>query len=136
MRGKATQERCERMKTMVELQEIRRKTLRQIGLRKGYPDGVRVVVGMADCGIAAGARPVMLAVMEAVERFAAEHVTVVPSDCAGMCELEPIVQVHTAQAGCVTYVRVTPEMAARIVEEHVVGGKPVVAYTMETAGKA
>lgn len=117
------------MKTMAELEAIRKKTLEQISLRKDH-NGVRVVVGMATCGIAAGARPVMLAFVEEVNRRKLEHVTVSQTGCIGMCRLEPMVEVYVPDHEKVTYVKVTPQMVGRIVAEHIVNGQIVSEYTI------
>ena len=117
------------MKTLADLEAIRKKTLEQVTLRK-EEGGVRVVVGMATCGIAAGARPVMNAFMEEIAKRSLANVTVTQTGCIGMCRLEPIVEILAPDKEKVTYVKVTPEKAARIVAEHIVNGKPVTEYTI------
>ena len=84
------------MKTLQELEAIRKSTLEKISLRKESKDeAVRVVVGMATCGIAAGARPVMMTFMEEIDRRSLRNVTVTQTGCVGMCRLEPMVDVLT-----------------------------------------
>ncbi|MGE5494336.1 MAG: (2Fe-2S) ferredoxin domain-containing protein [Burkholderiales bacterium] len=117
------------MKSLKELEEIRNKTLAQIDLRK-KGEGVRVVVGMATCGIAAGARPVLTAFVEEVAKRNLTNVIVSQTGCIGVCRLEPMVEVYTPGAEKVTYVKVTPSMVARIVTEHIVNGNPVKEYTI------
>lgn len=117
------------MKSLKELEEIRNRTLAQIDIRK-QKEGVRVVVGMATCGIAAGARPVLSALMEEVAKRSLSNVTVSQTGCIGVCRLEPIVEVYTPEAEKVTYVNVTPGMVKRIVAEHIVNGSPVTEYTI------
>ena len=121
------------MKSMAELEAIRQKTLENIAMRKQVHDAARVVVGMATCGIAAGARPVMLAFMDEIAKRHLDHVTVSQTGCAGMCRLEPMVDVYVPGQEKVTYVKLTPEMVPRIVTEHIVNGRIVEEYTIGAA---
>ena len=120
------------MKTIAELEAIRQRAKGQVGVRKDR-EGTRVVVGMATCGIAAGARPVMLAFVDEVSKRGLQHVTVSQTGCIGMCRLEPMVDVFIPDQPKVTYVHVTPEMVSRIVAEHIVNGKPVKEFTIGSA---
>lgn len=117
------------MKSLKELEEIRNKTLCEIDIRK-KTDGVRVVVGMATCGIAAGARPVLTAFSQEVAKRKLTDVTVTQTGCIGACRLEPIVEIYTPGNEKVTYVKVEPAMVGKIVAEHIVNGKPVSEYTV------
>jgi NADP-reducing hydrogenase subunit HndB len=122
------------MKSLAELQAIREKTLNRINLRKeDESEATRVVIGMATCGIAAGARPVMLSFMDEISKRGLNHVTVSQTGCIGMCRLEPMVDVIVPGKEKVTYVHVKPEMVPRIVAEHVVNGRPVAEYTIGAA---
>ena len=121
------------MTSMAELEAIRQKTLENIAMRKEVHDAARVVVGMATCGIAAGARPVMLAFMDEIAKRHLDHVTVSQTGCAGMCRLEPMVDVYVPGQEKVTYVKLTPEMVPRIVTEHIVNGRAVEEYTIGAA---
>ena len=121
------------MKSLAELEAIRQKTLERINLRKEDDQSVRVVVGMATCGIAAGARPVMLAFMDEIAKRGLNNVTVSQTGCIGMCRLEPIVEITVPGQDKVTYVKVTPDMVPRIVAEHVVNHKPVDEFTIGAA---
>ena len=124
------------MKSLAELQAIREKTLSRINLRREDESEVtRVVVGMATCGIAAGARPVMLAFMDEIQKRGLNHVTVSQTGCIGMCRLEPMVDVIMPGQEKVTYVHMTPEKVARVVAEHIVNGRPVEEYTIGAAEK-
>lgn len=124
------------MKSMAELEEIRKKTLDEIGMRKNQ-DAVRVVVGMATCGIAAGARPVMSAFLEEIKKRNLQDVNVTITGCIGVCRLEPVVEVIQPDGSKVTYVKMTPEKAVQIVAEHIVNGRVCTQYTIgaEEAGK-
>ena len=117
------------MKTLQELEEIRKRTLDTINVRKDRT-GTRVVVGMATCGIAAGARPVLLSVIDEVKKNNLADVVVAQTGCIGMCRLEPILEVYKPGEEKVTYVKVTAAKAMRIVNEHVMQGKIVEEYTI------
>ncbi|HIU20181.1 MAG TPA: (2Fe-2S) ferredoxin domain-containing protein [Candidatus Limiplasma stercoravium] len=121
------------MKSLAELEAIRQKTLERVSVRKEADDAIRVVVGMATCGIAAGARPVMLKFLEEVQRRNLHNVTVSQTGCIGMCRLEPMLDVIMPGKEKVTYVKVTPDMVPRIVAEHIVNGRPVEEYTITAA---
>ena len=125
------------MKSLAELEAIRKATLSRINVRteeKG--ETTRVVIGMATCGIAAGARPVMLAFMDEIQKRQLAHVTVSQTGCVGMCRLEPMVDIIVPGKEKVTYVHVKPEMVPRIVAEHIVNGRPVQEYTIGAAENA
>ena len=125
------------MKSLAELEAIRKATLSKINLRKeDKNDTTRVVIGMATCGIAAGARPVMLSFVDEVAKRQLNHVTVSQTGCVGMCRLEPMVDVYLPGKEKVTYVHVKPEMVPRIVAEHIVNGRPVEEYTIGAAENA
>ncbi|MBE7011171.1 MAG: (2Fe-2S) ferredoxin domain-containing protein [Ruminococcaceae bacterium] len=118
------------MKSLAELQEIRNRALNQVNLRKEREEGIRVVVGMATCGIAAGARPVLNAFVQEVEKRNMADVTVTQTGCIGMCRLEPIVEVYVPGQEKVTYIEMTEEKVAKVVAEHLVNGKIVAEYTV------
>ena len=119
------------MKSLADLEAIRAKTLENISMRKDVHDSARVVVGMATCGIAAGARPVLNAFVEAVnEGGLAQSVTVSQTGCVGLCQYEPIVEVYEAGKDKVTYVKMTADKAKEVVEKHLKGGKVVSEYTI------
>lgn len=118
------------MKSLAELQAIKDKMKNKIILREGTGD-IRVVVGMATCGIAAGARPVLSAFVEAVNDAGLnDKVTVSQTGCVGYCQLEPIVEIHEAGKDKVTYIHMTAEKAHEVVEKHLKGGKVVSEYTV------
>ena len=122
------------MKSLAELEAIRQRTLERINLRKeDESTNIRVVIGMAPCGIAAGARPVMMAFMDEINKRALKEVTVSQTGCIGMCRLEPMVDVYMPGKEKVTYVHMTPEKVGRVVAEHVVNGRPVTEYTIGAA---
>lgn len=122
------------MKSLEELKAIREKMQNQVGFRaEDEADGsIRVVVGMATCGIASGARPVLTALSDLVQDKKLENVKVLQTGCIGLCQYEPIVEVIETGKEKVTYVKVTPEKAAEIVESHLVGGNPIGKYTLSS----
>ena len=122
------------MKSLAELQAIRNRMIEQVNMRKDDNIDTRIVVGMATCGIAAGARPVMLEFVEELKRRGLENVTVAQTGCIGMCRLEPMVEVYVKDQEKVTYVHMTPEKVARVVGEHIVNGRPVEEYTIGYQG--
>ena len=121
------------MKTLEELLAIKAKAQANITTREsadGNEDVTRIVVGMATCGIAAGARPVLNGFVEEVSKRNLKNVTVSQTGCIGMCQYEPIVEVFAPGKEKVTYVQLTEEKVARIVADHIVNGTPVAEYTI------
>lgn len=110
------------MKSIAELEEIRKKTLEQISLRTNN-EGMRIVVGMATCGIAAGARPVMNSLIEELKKRNISNVSVTMTGCIGVCKLEPVIEVINPDGSKVTYVKMDAEKASRVVAEHIVNGR-------------
>ncbi len=121
------------MKSLAELAAIRDKMKDKVVLREGSGE-IRVVVGMATCGIAAGARPVLNAFVEGVSNAGlAEKVTVSQTGCIGVCQYEPVVEIFEADKEKVTYIKMTPEKAAEVIEKHLKGGKVIQEYTISNA---
>ncbi len=118
------------MKSLKELEQIKQKTLDAVNLRKERSGGTRVVVGMATCGIAAGARPVLLTFLEEVKNRKLGDVSVSQTGCIGVCRLEPMVEITRPGEEKVTYVNMTAEKVKRIIAEHVVNGQVVTEYTI------
>lgn len=123
------------MKSLAELEAIRQRTLEKVAMRKEGEDAVRVVVGMATCGIAAGARPVMLKFLEEIQKRNLQNVTVSQTGCIGMCQYEPIVEVIEPGKEKVTYVKMTADKAVKVVNDHIVNGNPIVDFTVGAATK-
>ena len=121
------------MKSLEELKAIREKMQKQVGLREESDDNIRVVVGMATCGIAAGARPVLEAFLQEGGKRGLKNVTVSQTGCIGVCRLEPIVEVFVPGQEKVTYVKMKPEMVPVIVEQHLVNHNVVTDYTIGAA---
>ena len=117
------------MKSLEELAQIRERMKNKVALREANGE-IRIVVGMATCGIAAGARPVLNALVESVVKENLKNVTVTQTGCIGMCRLEPIVEVFAPDQDRVTYVKMTPDKVPEIIEKHIKGGHPVTKYTI------
>ena len=121
------------MKSLAELAAIRDKMKDKVILREGSGE-IRVVVGMATCGLAAGARPVLNAFVEGVSNAGlADKVTVSQTGCIGVCQYEPVVEIFEADKEKVTYIKMTPEKAAEVIEKHLKGGKVIQEYTISNA---
>ena len=121
------------MKSLEELAAIRDRMKNIVNTREAGEDNIRIAVGMATCGIAAGARPVLNAFTEEVASRELSGVTVTQTGCIGICQYEPVVEVFAPGKEKVTYVKMTPEKVARVVGEHIVGGTPVAEYTIGAA---
>ena len=119
------------MKSLEELKAIRDKMKNQVGIRSEEENTTRVVVGMATCGIAAGARPVLTAFSDLVQEKGLANVSVTQTGCIGLCMYEPIVEVYEPGKEKVTYVKMTPEKAAEVVNLHLEGGNVVTKYVIE-----
>lgn len=118
------------MKTLEELMALRDAAKAKMTTRDDSSEVTRIVVGMATCGIAAGARPVMNKFVEEIAKRNLQNVTVAQTGCIGMCQYEPIAEVLVPGEEKVTYVQLTEEKVAKIVLEHIVNGKPVAEYTV------
>ena len=117
------------MKSLAELAKIREEALKKVDIRRERK-GTRIVVGMATCGISAGARPVLTALLEEVNKRNLADVQVTQAGCIGVCKLEPLVEVYKEGEDKVTYVDMNPEKARRVIVEHIVNGKVVSEYTI------
>lgn len=118
------------MKSLEELKAIRDRMQGQVGMRSEDETQTRVVVGMATCGIASGARPVLTALSDLVQEKNLKNVSVTQTGCIGLCQYEPIVEVFEPGKDKVTYVKMTPEKAKDIVEQHLVKGLIVKDYIL------
>ena len=118
------------MKSLQELQAIRDKMKANISTTRDNSDAkVRVVVGMATCGIAAGARPILNAFNEEIAKRNVEGVMVGQTGCIGICQYEPVAEIFEGDTKT-TYVKLTPEKVERIVVEHLIGKTPVTEFTI------
>jgi len=111
------------------LDGIAEKMKRTMLMREGEGTA-KVIVHMGTCGIAAGARTVMKALMEEVEKRDVKDVILTISSCAGLCSREPMITVELQGKPAVKYVDMTPEKAKKVFAEHVLGGKIVTEYAL------
>lgn len=123
------------MKTLEELKAIREKMEGQVSFRSEDSNQTRVVVGMATCGIASGARPVLIALSDYVQEKKLANVAVTQTGCIGLCQYEPIVEVLEPGKDKVTYVKMTPEKVKEVVEQHLIRGQVVNKYTINAEGR-
>ena len=121
------------MKSLAELKALRDKMQNNVNLRENIEGNKRIVVGMATCGIAAGARPVLSAFVDKVAEKKIQNVTVTQTGCIGICQYEPVVEVYENGKDKVTYVKMTAEKAAEVIEKHIIGGNVVTEYTIGAA---
>jgi len=123
------------MKSLEELKALRDQMKAKIGIRDDDTANIRVVVGMATCGIAAGARPVLTAFTEETAKRSLSNVAITQTGCIGICQYEPVVEVYVLGQEKVTYVKMTPEKAVKVVAEHLANGSPVLEYTIGASAK-
>ena len=123
------------MKSLAELKAIRDRAQAELQMRQENPNAARVMVGMATCGIAAGARPVLNAFVEEIAKRGLKDVTVTQTGCIGICQYEPVVEIEIPGEEKVTYVKMTPEKAVKVVNDHLVNHNVVTEYTIGTATK-
>ena len=119
------------MKSLEELKAIRDRMQGQVGMRSTDSNQTRVVVGMATCGIASGARPVLNTLAQLVQEKGLKNVAVTQTGCIGLCQYEPIVEIYAPGKEKVTYIKMTPEKAKEVVEQHLERGLTVSKYTLQ-----
>jgi NADP-reducing hydrogenase subunit HndB len=118
------------VKSLEELKAMRDKLKNTVDIRESDENKVRVVVGMATCGIAAGARPVLAAFTEEVAKRQVKNVSVGQTGCIGICQYEPVVEVFAPGKEKVTYVKMTAERAVQVVNSHIINGNVVSEFTI------
>ena len=118
------------MKSLEELKALRDQMKNKVGVREDDSNNTRVVVGMATCGIAAGARPVLTAFTNEIEKRNISNVTIAQTGCIGICQFEPVVEVYAPDGTKTTYVKMDAEKAVKVVCDHLVNGKVVTEYTI------
>ncbi|MBE6951979.1 MAG: (2Fe-2S) ferredoxin domain-containing protein [Clostridia bacterium] len=118
------------MKSLEELRAIKEQMRTKIGIRNDENAKKRIVVGMATCGIAAGARPVLNAISEELGKRGIADVAVSQTGCIGICQYEPVVEVFDENGEKTTYVKMSPEKAVRVVNDHIVNGNVVTEFTI------
>ncbi len=123
------------MRSLEELRNIKTQMQSKIGIRSDSEADTRIVVGMATCGIAAGARPVLAALTEEVAKRSLKNTIISQTGCIGICQYEPVIEVYKPGQEKVTYVNMTPEKIARIVNDHIVNDNVVTEYTIGANAK-
>lgn len=118
------------MKSLEELKALKAKMQDKMGIRNDDSASVRVVIGMATCGIAAGAKPVLKAFTEEIAKRGLNNVAISQTGCIGICQYEPVVEVYVGNQEKVTYIKMTPDKVAKIVNDHIVNGNVVAEYTI------
>ena len=118
------------MKSLAELKAIRDKAQAELNMRRENPNAARVMVGMATCGIAAGARPVLNAFVEEIAKRGLKDISVTQTGCIGICQYEPVVEIEIPGEEKVTYVKMTPEKAIKVVNDHLVNHNVVTDFTI------
>ena len=118
------------MKSLEELRAIREKMQGKVGFRSEDATQTRVVVGMATCGIASGARPVLAALADAVQEEGLNNINVTQTGCIVLSQYEPIVDVMEPCKEKVNYVKMTPEKSMELFRLHLKGGQVVTKYTL------
>lgn len=114
------------MKSLEELKQIKMRMQQTLNMRDAVDESdVRIIVGMATCGIAAGARPVLNKLIEETAKRGLKNVKVTQAGCAGICKYEPLVEVIVPGQEKITYVKVTEDLATKIINEHIVNGNVV-----------
>ncbi len=121
------------MKKIQSLEDLNRfrEEILESRQRQASSGSVRVIVGLGSCGIAVGALDTLRALQQQIDEQHLHRVIVSQTGCIGLCKYEPIVEVISANSSKVTYGRVTPEVARRILREHVLDGKVVEEFVIE-----
>lgn len=117
-----------------DLKRIKESLRGTVNLRDGT-HRVKITVHMGTCGIAAGARPIMNTLLERIEKTGADDIILTSSGCAGLCNREPMITVDSKDSAPVKYVKLDPEKAARIYDEHVMEGNPVAEYALSVGSE-
>jgi NADP-reducing hydrogenase subunit HndB len=118
------------IKSVEDLKRLREEALEKRKIKTGT-SSAQIIVGMGTCGIAAGARDTMKAILQEIEEKELSGILVTQTGCIGICEREPIMQVAVGDGPKTTYGKVTPEVARKIIQEHVLKGQPVLEHQFE-----
>ena len=118
------------MKSLEELRAIRERMQGKVGMRSEDANQIKIVVGMATCGIASGARPVLNVLADDVQKRGLSNVVVTQTGCIGLCQYEPIIEVYVPGKEKVTYVKMNVDKALEFLEQHIVRGYTLGKYTL------
>ncbi|MGE4320932.1 MAG: ferredoxin [Acholeplasmataceae bacterium] len=117
------------MKSLEELKKLRDASLKKMTMRY-TKDGFRVQVGMATCGIASGARPILNEFLEQIEHHDLKNVTITQVGCMGECAFEPMAEIVDASGQSYIYCSLTIPMVREIVEKHIMNHQPITKYLL------
>ena len=118
------------MKSLEELRAIRERMQGKVGMRSEDASQIKIVVGMATCGIASGARPVLNVLADEVQKRGLSNVVVTQTGCIGLCQYEPVVEVYVPGKEKVTYIKMNVDKALEMLEQHIVRGYTLGKYTL------
>lgn len=119
------------MKSLEDLKRIREQAQAQIRLRT-QEYNTKIIVGMGTCGIAAGARETLMAILDELAKRNIQDVVVTQTGCVGLCEYEPLVNVIKPGQPKITYMKVTPEKARQIIASHIVNDQVINEWVLST----
>ncbi len=123
-----------KIKNLDDLEKIKEKSLKEMSGRQSKKRG-RITVAMGTCGISAGAKDTLEAIVDELDKNSINDIAVIQSGCMGLCEVEPTVEVQMGDETPVIYGHVDETQARRIVKEHVVGGKVLGDILVKTQSK-
>ena len=112
-----------------DLKRIKESMKGTVNLRQGEYR-VKITVHMGTCGIAAGARTIMSTLLDKIENSGANDIILTSSGCAGLCNHEPMITLEVKESAPIKYIKLDPEKAGRIFDEHVLEGNPVADYAL------
>ena len=118
------------MKSLEELRAIRERMQGKVGMRSEDASQTRIVVGMATCGIASGARPVLNVLADEVQKRGMSNVVVTQTGCIGLCQYEPVIEVYVPGQEKVTYTKMNVDKAIEMLEQHIIRGNVLGKYTL------
>ena len=118
------------MKSLEELRAIRERMQGKVGMRSEDASQIKIVVGMATCGIASGARPVLNVLADEVQKRGLSNVVVTQTGCLGLCQYEPVIEVYVPGQEKVTYTKMNVDKAIEMLEQHIVRGNVLGKYTL------
>ena len=118
------------MKTLAELKNIQNASIDTYNLDNARKSGIRIVVGMSTCSIAAGARQVYSALEDEVVKLNKNDIRISQVGCIGVCKYEPLMEIYMPNQEKTTYVKMTPEKVVEIINEHVINGNVLTDYTI------
>ena len=114
-----------------DLKSLRERAKEEVDLRTG-PKDMQITIHMGTCGIAAGARDVLTQLADELGQASVDTVTLRQSGCMGLCDQEPMLTLTDRSNKSFVYGKLNQEKVRKIVQEHVLGGNPVIPYMVKT----